>query len=411
MRRLVVIMIVVLLLAACSGDATPQGMVSTPIEALPIQNISQNVDAPPTAVPVEIVEEADAEYILLTNIYERTTPSVVNIESEIPHSDGVAPDITRGSGFIYDNQGHIITNAHVTKDARSIRVTFNDGYVTNAQLVGLDTFSDLAVLKVESTADRLIPLVLGNSYSVKVGQRAIAIGNPFGLNSSMTVGIVSGVGRTLRSAELIDTTVMPGFDNPSIIQIDTAINPGNSGGPLLNSFGVVVGVNTAIRSDSGIFQGVGFAVPADTVRRVVPEIIENGKVDYPWMGISVMPEDNGFGVAGLAEPLGLPVTRGVLLRGVTQGSPADLAGLRGGRAISDVRGTLVCSGGDIIVAVNDYYIENMDDLVSYLILNASPGDTVNLIVIRGDSTFEVPMTLQSRPTTNNTVTIDCSTEQ
>lgn len=411
MRLIVVIMIALLTLVACSGDATPQGIVSTPIEALPIQNISQQVDQLPTAIPVEIVAEADAEYMLLTNIYERTTPSVVNIESEIPSGDGLSPDLARGSGFIYDDQGHIVTNAHVTKGAQAIRVTFNDGYVTSARLIGLDTFSDLAVLKVETTPERILPLVLGYSDSIKVGQRAIAIGNPFGLNSSMTVGIVSGIGRTLRSAELIDATVMPGFDNPSIIQIDTAINPGNSGGPLLNSFGVVVGVNTAIRSDSGIFQGVGFAVPADTVRRVVPDIIANGRVEYPWMGISVMPEDNGFGVAGLSEPLGLPVNRGVLLRGVTKGSPADLAGLRGGQSISDVRGTLVCSGGDIIVAVNDYYVKNMDDLVSYLILNASPDDTVNLIIIRGDETFEVPMTLQSRPTTNDAVTIDCSSEQ
>jgi 2-alkenal reductase len=411
MRVFVILVISLFVLTSCGQDATPQGIVSTPIEALPIQNISQQSGIPPTPVSIEIVEEADAEYLLLTNIYERTTPSIVNIESEISNGDGLTPNLTRGSGFIYDSDGHIITNAHVTKGARTIRVTFNDGYVTNARLVGLDTFSDLAVLKVDTIPDRLIPLILGNSNTVKVGQRAIAIGNPFGLNSSMTVGIVSGVGRTLRSAELIDASVMPGFDNPSIIQTDTPINPGNSGGPLLNSYGVVIGVTTAIRSDSGIFQGVGFAVPADTVRRVVPAIIETGRVDYPWMGISVMPEDNGFGVAGLAEPLGLPVNRGVLLRGVTQGSPADLAGLRGGQSIMEVRGTLVCSGGDIIIAVNDYYIATMDDLVSYLILNARPSDTVNLLVIRGNDTFEVPMTLQSRPTTNDATTIDCSTGQ
>ena len=410
MRVFMALIISSLILASCGQDATPQGVISTPIEALPIQNVSQQSGTVPTPVSVEVIEEADAEYVLLTNIYERTTPSVVNIEGEIPNSDTLTSDLTRGSGFIYDSDGHIITNAHVANNARSIRVTFNDGYVTNARLVGLDTFSDLAVLKVETASERLIPLVLGNSHTVKVGQRAIAIGNPFGLNSSMTVGIVSGVGRTLRSAELIDATVMPGFDNPSIIQIDTPINPGNSGGPLLNSYGVVVGVNTAIRSDSGVFQGVGFAVPADTVRRVVPEIIETGRVEYPWMGISVMPEDNGFGVAGLTEPLGLPVNRGVLLRGITQGSPADLAGLRGGQSITEVRGTLVCSGGDIIVAVNDYYIENMDDLVSYLVLNARPDDTVNLIIIRGNDTFEVPLTLQSRPTTNSARSIDCTTE-
>ncbi len=410
MRLIAVVIIALLMLVACGQDAPPQGVISTPIEALPIQNISQQGNTIPTPVGDAIIQEADAEYQLLTNIYERTTPSIVNIEGEIPNGNGITPDLSRGSGFIYDKDGHIITNAHVAKGAKTIRVTFNDGYVTNAQLVGLDTFSDLAVIKVDTNPERLLPLLLGDSNAVKVGQRAIAIGNPFGLNSSMTVGIVSGVGRTLRSAELIDATVMPGFDNPSIIQIDTPINPGNSGGPLLNSYGVVIGVNTAIRSDSGVFQGVGFAVPADTVRRVVPDIIEFGQVDYPWMGISVMPEDNGFGVAGLSEPLGLPVDRGVLLRGVTVGSPADDAGLRGGQAITDVRGTLVCSGGDIIVAVNDYYIKNMDDLVSYLILNSRPDDTVTLIIIRGNDTFEVPMTLERRPTSNDTQTIDCSTE-
>ncbi len=407
--RVMVSLLLVLVLVGCAQDATPQGIVSTPIEALPIQNISQQGDLPPTPVSNEIVQEADAEYLVLTNIYERTTPSIVNIEGEIPNGEGLTPDLTRGSGFVYDGAGHIITNAHVTKDTQTIRVTFHDGYVTNGRLVGLDTFSDLAVIKVETAPERLRPLLLGDSNAVRPGQRAIAIGNPFGLNSSMTVGIVSGVGRTLRSAELIDATVMPGFDNPSIIQIDTPINPGNSGGPLLNSYGAVVGVNTAIRSDTGVFQGVGFAVPADTVRRVVPEIIANGRVEYPWMGISVMPEDNGFGVAGLAEPLGLPVNRGVLLRGVTVGSPAEQAGLRGGQQISDVRGTLVCSGGDIIVAVNDYYVENMDDLVSYLVLNTRVGDVIRLIVIRNGETFEVPLTLLSRPTTNDTQTIDCST--
>lgn len=409
MRNFLIAIILLMALSACSQDTIPLGTVSTPISALPIQNISQQSSAIPTPVSSEIIEEADAEYLLLTNIYERTTPSIVNIEGEIPNGEGITPDLSRGSGFIYDYEGHIITNAHVVKNTQTIRVTFNDGYVTPARLIGIDTFSDLAIIKVDTSAKDVIPLVLGNSHTVKVGQRAIAIGNPFGLNSSMTVGIISGVGRTLRSAELIDSAVMPGFDNPSIIQIDTPINPGNSGGPLLNSFGVVIGVNTAIRSDNGVFQGVGFAVPADTVRRVVPELIENGKVEYPWLGISVMPEDNGFGVAGLAEPLGLPVNAGVLLRGVTRNSPADRAGLRGGRSITDVRGTLVCSGGDIIVAVNDHYIKTMDDLVSYLILNARPNEEVTLVVIRGNDTFEVPVTLQARPSTSSAETVDCST--
>lgn len=411
MRIFSLLMILVFMTACSSQEAPPQAIATTPIEALSIQNINQVAGAIPSPVSADIIAEADAEFLLLTNIYERITPSVVNIEGEISHGDDVSPDLSRGSGFIYSSEGHIITNAHVVKASSNIRVTFNDGYVTTARLIGIDTFSDLAVIQVDNQSERLRPLALGNSDLVKVGQRAIAIGNPFGLNSSMSVGIISGLGRTLRSAELIDSSVIPGFDNPSIIQIDTPINPGNSGGPLLNSEGLVIGVNTAIRSDTGVFQGVGFTVPSNTVKRVVPELILSGRVDYPWLGISVMPEDNGFGVAGLAEPLNLPVKSGVLLRGITSDSPADKAGLRGGKDITEVRGTLVCSGGDIVIAINGQYVQNMDELVTYLILNSSPGDAVILMVVRGRNTFEVPVTLESRPTSGETNNIDCSTGQ
>ena len=167
---------------------------------------------------------------------------------------------------------------------------------------------------------------------------------------------------------------MPGFDNPSIIQIDAAINPGSSGGPLLDSQGRVIGLTTAIRSDSGQFQGIGFAVPADTMRRVIPELIERGRVDYSWMGISVMREDGGFGVAGLSRALALPVDRGVLLRGVIEGSPADSAGLRGGHSLVEVRGESVCAGGDLLVAINDHHFADLDELVTYLVQKTRPGD-------------------------------------
>jgi 2-alkenal reductase len=253
------------------------------------------------------------------------------------------------------------------------------------------------VVKVNVDAERLRPLAMIDSDRVRVGQRAIAIGNPFGLNSSMSVGIISGLGRTLRSAELIDAEAIPGFQNPSIIQTDTPINPGNSGGPLLNSAGEVVAVTTAIRTESGVFQGVGFAVPANTVQRVIPELIAKGRVDYAWMGISVAPEDSGFSVAALAEPLALPVESGVLIRGVTIGSPADRAGLRGGTEIQNIRNTPVCVGGDIVVAVNGFYVQNMDELVAYLVTRTAPGDTVILRVVRDQETFEVPMTLENRP--------------
>jgi S1-C subfamily serine protease len=213
----------------------------------------------------------------------------------------------------------------------------------------------------------------------------------------MSAGIVSGIGRTLRSAELIDAEAPIGFQNPAIIQTDTPINPGNSGGPLLNSHGEVIGVTTAIRTESGVFQGVGFAVPANTVRRVIPEIIQTGQVNYAWLGISVNPEDNGYSIAGLAEALNLPVDSGVLVRGVTLGSPADRAALRGGSEVIEVRGQPVCIGGDIIVAINGIYVDNMDDLITYLLANTRPDDRIRLLVIRDRQTFEIGLTLQARP--------------
>lgn len=402
MRLAPLLMIALVALAACGG-----GSDSRPDAVFPIPTGQPASADTPTAVSGEIVRAADAEYLLLTNIYERASPSVVNIESRSSNDE----DIRRGSGFIYDERGHIITNAHLVKDATSLSVTLQNAYVVEARLLGLDSFSDLAVLKVAAASERLPPLPLGNSASLKVGQRAISIGNPFGLNSSMTLGIISGLGRTLRSAELIDSSLAAGFNNPSIIQIDAPIHPGNSGGPLLNSQGLVIGIATAMRSDSGLFQGVGFAVPADTMRRVVPELMARGQVDYPWMGISVAPEEGGFGVAGLGAALDLPTERGVLLRGVTEGSPADRAGLRGGQTIVDVRGRPVCAGGDLIVAINGHYIENLDDLLSYLILHTRPGDAIELLVIRDKSAFEISLTLQSRPDAKGSRTLDCHTAE
>lgn len=395
-------LLAVLVAGACAPAAPlPQNaIISTPVEALPVSVSALSSSVQPTAVPQAVIDVADAEYLLLTNIYERIAPSVVNIEADMSSGTGIRVEASRGSGFIYDMRGHIITNAHVVKDARAIRVTFNDGFLRRAELVGIDTYSDLAVVRVEVPLERLRPLPLIDSDLVRVGQRAIAIGNPFGLSSSMSAGIVSGLGRTLRSAALIDAEAIPGFQNPAIIQTDAPINPGNSGGPLLNSNGEVIGVNTAIRTENGVFQGVGFAVPSNTVRRVVPELIEKQRVDYAWMGIIVAREDNGFGVAGLAQDFDLPVDSGVLIRGIAIASPADKAGLRGGTRVVDVRSEPICLGGDIIVAVDGRYVRTMDELVAYLVMHKAPGDIVNLLVVRDRRTFEVPLTLEARPATS-----------
>jgi S1-C subfamily serine protease len=405
MKALWLILSLLILLAACSNkEPAPLGSsASTPVADLPVSiDFQATPRQQPTAVPDAIVQEADAEYLLLSNIYERIAPSVVNIEAQ------KVTGVSRGSGFVYDNLGHFITNAHVVSNALEIRVTFDDGYFTTAQIVGLDRYSDLAVLMVDVSPSRLAPLpLMADSDAIRIGQRAIAIGNPFGLSSSMTLGIVSGLGRTLRSAELIDENAPIGFQNPSIIQTDAPMNPGNSGGPLLNSQGEVMGVSTAIRSDTGVFQGVGFAVPANTVRRVVPSLISSGTVDYAWMGISVQPEENGFTVAALADELNLPVNQGVLIRGVTIGSPADEAGLRGGNRTLQVRGQSLCVGGDIIVAINGNYIANMDELATYLNAHTLPDERITLMIIRNQSSFELPVTLRSRPASEGLVR-DCT---
>jgi 2-alkenal reductase len=396
-----------LILAGCQGAAAtlPVPVASTPIANLPVNAVYRQTLPTPTPVSVEIINAADAEYLVLTNVYDRVAPSVVNIEVTLTTPHPGLGDQSSGSGFVYDTDGHIVTNAHVVQDASAVQVTFNDGYVTDATVVGVDTYSDLAVIQVTADPVRLHPVTMGDSEGVRVGERAIAIGNPFGLASSMTVGIVSGLGRQLPSAQLLDLTSLSQFQNPSIIQVDTDINPGNSGGPLLNSHGEVIGINTAISTETGTFQGVGFAVPARTLQRVVPELIANGRVEYAWLGISSLSADQGFGLAALAEPLELPVTAGVLIDTVSPESPAAKAGLQGGTRPVMVRGTPVCAGGDIIIAVNGEYVATMDELLAYLVANGHPGDTLDLLVVRDGETFELPLLLEARP--QNSTVPDC----
>ncbi|MBE2268794.1 MAG: trypsin-like peptidase domain-containing protein [Anaerolinea sp.] len=406
MTKPIFLLLLVLLAAACQPQANvvlpAQATASTPVAALPV-NVARQAQAP-TPVPQAVIDAADAEYLLLANIYERVVPSVVNIDVTINAEDSLLLDSASGSGMVYDDQGHIVTNAHVVQEADSMLVTFHDGSVAEATLVGVDVYSDIAVIRVDVERERLAPVVFGNSNAVRVGERAVAIGNPFGLTSSMTVGIISALGRQLPSAELIGATG-GGFSNPSIIQVDTDINPGNSGGPLLNSNGQVIGVNTAIRTETGVFQGVGFAVPAATVQRVVPDLIANGRVEYAWLGISSESVENGFSVAGLAEILDLPVTAGVLISTVSPNSPAAAAGLQGGTRQVLVRDRRICAGGDIIVAINGEYVRTMDELVAYLVANVRPGDSITLLVVRGGETFDVPVNMIARP--NDPVTPQC----
>lgn len=403
-KRWILFVLVGVLGAACAPNTAPIVQVppvdSTPYEVLVADVNTRDVFAQqqPTPVGEDVVREADAEHLLLANLYDRLAPSVVSVEVVVAPTDEIPfEDIGNGSGFIYDLNGHVVTNAHVILDADAVRVTFNDGYVADATVVGYDTYSDLAVLKIDVNVERLRPIPLGDSDAVRVGERAIVIGNPFGLTSSMTTGIISAKGRQLPSAELLDNSRPGGFQNPSIIQVDADINPGNSGGPLLNSYGEVIGVNTAIRTQSGVFEGVGFSVPSSTVSRVVPDLIANGQVDYAWLGISAMSSADGYGVASLADALNLPVTSGVMVSSVSPESPAAAAGLRGGDQNVEIRGRAVCVGGDIIVAINDRPIANMDELVTYLVTYVRPGDSVTLRVIRDRETVDLTLDMISRP--------------
>ncbi|MEE8391799.1 MAG: trypsin-like peptidase domain-containing protein, partial [Anaerolineae bacterium] len=248
----------------------------------------------------------------------------------------------------------------------------------------------LAVIKVNVPPEQLVPLELGDSSTLQVGQRVIAIGNPFGLEGTMTVGIISALGRTL-PAQILQSSGR--FSNPEIIQTDAAINPGNSGGPLLDTRGRVIGVNTAIRSETGVNSGIGFSVPVDTLKRVLPQLIEEGTYHYPYLGIS---SNSYFDVAELAEPLGLPVTHGVLIAEVQPGTAAADAGLQGGDREAEIMGIPIMAGGDIIVAIDGYVVNNYDDFIAYLVRETRVHQTIILTIIRDGEELELPVTLGER---------------
>ncbi|MDP8246120.1 MAG: trypsin-like peptidase domain-containing protein [Candidatus Hinthialibacter antarcticus] len=281
-----------------------------------------------------------------------------------------------GSGFIWDHDGHIVTNFHVVYRASTITVVLNDQSSWRAKIIGSDPDFDLAVLKIGAPKDQLPPVLIGESSSLRVGQKVLAIGNPFGLDSTLTVGIVSALGRSIRA--------MSGRTISDVIQTDAAINPGNSGGPLLDSFGRLIGVNTAIISPSGSSAGIGFAVPVDTVNRVVPQLISKGEVDKPWMGIDIMP-------TSILSRLGLKDLKGVMVRRVIEDSPAEAAGLRGAR--QDDAGKLLL--GDVIIAINTVDVLNQDDLFRALDSTA-PGDEITMRFVRDGNIYEQTLRLGVR---------------
>ncbi|MCS7282678.1 MAG: trypsin-like peptidase domain-containing protein [Anaerolineae bacterium] len=366
---------------------TPPPLENTPPHAPEQRTV---VVATPTPLPESLVAEATAEDLLLVNLYARVNPGVVNIDVAAGTGDE-ASIFGSGSGFLIDTEGHIVTNHHVIEGADIIWVTFSDGTLREAKILGSDPFSDLAVLRVDDLPPSAVPLELGDSDTLQVGQRVIAIGNPFGLQGTMTVGVVSALGRVLPT---VSTATGGTFSNPEIIQTDAAINPGNSGGPLLDSAGRVVGVNTAIRTTTGGNMGVGFAVPVNTVKRIVPRLIAEGTYRYPYLGIV---SDNRFTLAQLASVLDLPVNYGVLISSVEPGGPADQAGLRGGTRTVRALGTTIRVGGDIIIAIDGRRVEDFNDLIAYLVRETEVGQVVTLTILRDGQQMDVRVRLGERP--------------
>ena len=318
------------------------------------------------------------EYSLI-DIFEKSEESIVQVSVLRGESEG-----GMGSGFVYSDEGYVITNQHVVQDAQKVMITFLDGEAYIGNVVGSDRDLDIAVVKVEPTNTYLQPIKIGDSSELKVGEKIAAIGNPFGLSGSMTAGIVSQMGRLLPQET--------GYSIPDVIQTDAAINPGNSGGPLINMKGEVVGINTAIQSATGEFSGIGFAVPSNTVKKVVPVLIENGEFKHPWMGISgtdVDPE--------LAEVRELKSSKGFLVVSVIEGSPAETAGLLGVTESEERDGREFALDGDIILSIDGETVRKISDILVHLQREKSVGDEMVLSVNRNGEMVELTMILEERP--------------
>ncbi|MBI4536893.1 MAG: trypsin-like peptidase domain-containing protein [candidate division NC10 bacterium] len=321
-------------------------------------------------------------------VYRAVSPSVVNITSMVLTQDfffrAVPERGGSGSGFILDGRGHILTNNHVVENAESLEVTLPDKSKHPAKLIGRDPNNDLAVVRINAPREKLMPLKLGDSDQLQVGQLAIAIGNPFGLERTVTRGVVSALGRSLRSDS--------GRQIRNIIQTDAAINPGNSGGPLLDSRGDVIGINTAIFSPSGGSVGIGFAIPVNTAKRLVPQLIAQGRVSHPWMGIS------GLDITpSVAKALSLPATEGVMIAQVSPNGPAARAGLRGSQRRIRVGNYLVSVGGDIVVGLDGRKIGSVDDLTAYLDDKKKPGEELQVNILRDGKGLSVTLRLGELP--------------
>ncbi len=366
--------------APVDEDAIVRRVLATVEAQLP-----EPADAPASPQEIPTVTNAQLAPIdlglqdALVGVYSHVNPSVVHIfvfdqieETSLP--------LGSGSGFVYDAEGYIVTNNHVVADGERYEVTFADGVRRSAELVGVDVDSDLGVLKVDDLPENARPVPLGDSKALQVGQFVVAIGNPFGEAGSMSIGVISGLGRTLESQRIAEGGGR--YSLPEVVQTDAAINPGNSGGPLLNLEGQVIGVNSAISTRTGTNSGVGFSIPVNAVKQVVPKLISEGSYVYPYMGIRMLSLD-----LDLQEQLSLPQTRGAYVTEVTADSPAEDAGLIGANG----------PGGDLIVAVDNQPVSSSDDLIAYLVFETQVGQTIELTVLRDSEEVSVPLILGARP--------------
>ena len=375
-------------LVACSFSSL------VPTSVLPVSAPTTVAVAPvPSTSSSHPVADLVNEQDKLVSIYQQISPGVVLIKTSTAF----------GSGWVYNSDGIIVTNEHVVTGEKTVEVDFPSGEKVFGDVAASDTYSDLAIIKVDPAAVKLVPLPLGDSSALQVGQIVVAIGNPWGMDNTMTTGIVSALGRTVRTGT--QTTSGGFFSTGDIIQTDAALNPGNSGGPLLDLNGTVIGVNSQIRTDAyttagePVNSGVGFAISVNTVKRVIPSLIGTGKVDYPYLGISAYSTvDSPDMPLALINALGLKNTYGAYVMSVAAGGPSDKAGIHAGTIPLNFQGvTGLNSGGDLIIAADGHKISNFDDLISYLAVYKSPGDTVNLTVLRGSQQLDIPVILGTRP--------------
>jgi len=415
-------LISVLLLSACSGvgavlastigklnavQAAPQASQSTS------DSTSKSSSNTALTNPSTLAQATGGSDLLtayenaLEAVYTTVNPQVVNISVLTPATVNNFQNLpgfnnnnnqtqqysqALGSGFVWDTKGNIVTNNHVVDGATKIEVTFSDGTTVPATIVGQDLYSDLAVIKVSVDASKLSPVSMADSTQVKVGEIAIAIGNPYGFEGSMTVGTVSGIGRDIPT-RTTDQTTGASYSIPEVIQTDAAINPGNSGGVLVNDQGQVIGVTYSLESSSGSNSGIGFAIPAEIVSKVVPSLISTGSYQHPYLGLSgtdLTPD--------IAQAMNLSSdTRGALIETVTTGGPAAKAGLQGSNTTVTINGTQGLVGGDVITAIDGQTINSMSDVITYLSMHAQVGQTISLTILRNGQTQTVQVTLGSRP--------------